>query len=192
LPISMIHLCCLDKKHDARIIGFRLQYPSIFFPGRTQYEEWCVWEAGIHSINLINSINPFSWRSAAAGIAKMKPDCLVVHYWMPFFAPALGSIIRQVKRKIKVPVIGLLHNVEPHEGMRQAKGLAGISLIRVTDLLPCRQRYSRILKSPASVAGTFRFHILFMIFSANLFPVSLPVKISDSIVIRNICFFSGS
>ncbi len=112
----------LDKKHDAHIIGFSLQYPSLFFPGRTQYEN-ITSGSEIQSINLINSINPFSWRSAAERIAKMKPDCLVVHYWMPFFAPALGSIIRQVKRKIRVKVIGLLHNVEPHEGMLAGKRL---------------------------------------------------------------------
>ncbi len=109
-----------DKKHDTHIIGFSLQYPSLFFPGRTQYEKGAP-DTGIRSTNLINSINPLSWRSAAAGIVKMRPDCLVVHYWMPFFAPALGSIIRKVKRKIKVKVIGLLHNVEPHEGMPGGK-----------------------------------------------------------------------
>ncbi len=111
-----------DKKHDTHIIGFSLQYPSLFFPGRTQYEKGTP-VTGIRSTNLINSINPLSWRSAAAGIVKMQPDCLVVHYWMPFFAPALGSIIRQVKSKIKVRVIGLLHNVEPHEGMPGGKRL---------------------------------------------------------------------
>ncbi len=112
----------LDNKHDARIISFSLQYPSLLFPGRTQYED-STSESAVHSINLINSINPFSWHSAAAEIAKMKPDCLVVHYWMPFFAPALGSIIRKVKDKIKVKTIGLLHNVEPHEGMLAGKRL---------------------------------------------------------------------
>ncbi|MFO7924774.1 MAG: glycosyltransferase [Bacteroidales bacterium] len=106
----------LEKKHDAGIIGFSLQYPSVFFPGKSQYEKGAP-HAGVRPKQLINSINPLSWRKAAAEIVKMMPDCLIVHYWMPFFAPALGSVIRRVKKKHKVCVIGLLHNLEPHEKM---------------------------------------------------------------------------
>ena len=112
----------LDKKHEVHIIGFSLQYPSLFFPGQSQYEQGTS-ESGIRSEQIINSINPFSWFTTAGKIIKKKPGCLVVHYWMPFFAPALGTIIRLVKKKLDVRVIGLMHNIKPHESMPARRGL---------------------------------------------------------------------
>ncbi len=112
----------LDISHDPHIINYSLQYPSILFPGRSQYERGAP-HTRSRSRKLINSVNPFTWARSAGEIASMLPDLIVVHYWMPFFAPALGRIIRAVKRKIDVPVAGLLHNIEPHEGMPAGKRL---------------------------------------------------------------------
>ncbi len=112
----------MDKDHDPYIINYSLLYPSLFFPGRSQYEKGAPL-SGARSIKIINSVNFFSWRKTAEKIADMSPDLLVVHYWLPFFAPALGSIIRRVKRRLDIPVVGLLHNVEPHEGMLASKRL---------------------------------------------------------------------
>ncbi len=112
----------LEKNHDTHIIGFSLQYPSVMFPGKTQYEKGAP-RAGARTKHIINSINPLNWNNVSAEIVKMKPDCLIVHYWMPFFAPVMGTIIRRVKKRLKVKVIGLLHNVEPHEGMPAGKML---------------------------------------------------------------------
>lgn len=106
----------LKKKYDAGIINFSLQYPSFLFPGASQYEKGVSRSRDI-SEKLINSINPFTWGTTADEILKKRPDCLVVHYWMPFFSPAFGTIIRRVKRKSDISVIGLLHNIKPHEGM---------------------------------------------------------------------------
>jgi D-inositol-3-phosphate glycosyltransferase len=106
----------LEDIHDARIVGFSMQYPSLFFPGRSQYDTLAP-KPDERIKHLINSINPLSWRKTAAGIVKLKPDSLLVHYWMPFFAPALGTIIRRVKKRADVRVTGLLHNLIPHEAM---------------------------------------------------------------------------
>ncbi len=113
----------LEKNHEPGIIGFTLQYPSFLFPGKSQY----VPEANIakaRSKQLINSVNPLSWRVTVNDVVKSNPELLIVHYWMPFFAPVLGTVIRWVKHKIHIPVIGILHNVEPHEGMPGGKILA--------------------------------------------------------------------
>lgn len=106
----------LVRKHDVRIIGFSLQYPSLLFPGKSQYDKGGRQPAA-GSERLINSINPLSWFITAREIIKFEPDCIIVHYWMPFFAPALGTIVRLVKRKLDVVTIGFLHNVKPHEKM---------------------------------------------------------------------------
>jgi glycosyltransferase involved in cell wall biosynthesis len=105
----------LVSNHEVLIIGFSLQYPSLFFPGKSQFDR----DSGrmTRARRMINTINPFSWFRAADEISRFKPDCIIVHYWMPFFAPALGTIIRLVKKKRDAVTIGLLHNVNPHEKM---------------------------------------------------------------------------
>lgn len=98
------------------IYSFSLQYPSIFFPGETQQEASDRKPpAGIHIKATINSVNPFTWWDTARKIAAEKPDMIVVRFWLPFMAPALGSILKQLRKRLKVPVVGLLDNVVPHE-----------------------------------------------------------------------------
>jgi D-inositol-3-phosphate glycosyltransferase len=113
----------LENEHEVHIVSFSLQYPSILFPGKTQYETGAR-HISVRSRQLINTINPFSWYTAASEIIKLNPDCILVHYWMPFFAPALGTIIRRVKKVIKVKVIGIIHNLNPHERIPAGKLLS--------------------------------------------------------------------
>ncbi len=112
----------INERHEVSIIGFSLQYPSLLFPGKSQYDKDSL-KTTNPSRRLINSINPVSWYLTAREAAKIKPDCIIVHYWMPFFAPALGTIIRVIKREVNTTVIGLLHNINPHERMPASNSL---------------------------------------------------------------------
>jgi glycosyltransferase involved in cell wall biosynthesis len=103
---------------DTSIVSFSLQYPSALFPGSSQLEKSLpnniVNKLKIYQ--LINSINPFSWFKTAKFIAAENPDLLIVRYWLPFFSPALSTIIRRVKRsKSRTLVIAITDNVLPHE-----------------------------------------------------------------------------
>ncbi len=104
-----------QKGIDAEIVSFSLQYPSVLFPGKTQKETEGA--SPPYSIKpLLNSVNPFSWIRASRYILKAAPGCMVVMYWTPFMAPALGSLIRLVKRKNKnIRIIPVVHNLLPHE-----------------------------------------------------------------------------
>ena len=83
-----------DKKGvDVGVVSFSLQYPSLLFPGKTQYEEGNP-PKNIKIDNFINSINPFSWFITAAKINKQNPDYVIIRYWLPFMAPCLGTIAR--------------------------------------------------------------------------------------------------
>lgn len=104
----------LENGIESEIVTFTMQYPSFLFPGKTQFAE------GIGPENLkisryINSVNPISWNKTANYIISQKPDILVVMFWMPFMAPALGKISRKVSTSINCKVIGMMHNVIPHE-----------------------------------------------------------------------------
>lgn len=100
--------------HTVRLYTFTLQYPGFLFPGKTQYsvEEK---SADLTIERSVNSCNPFSWISTGRKIKKDQPDLLLVAYWLPFMAPALGSVCRIAKSNGHTRVIALLHNLIPHE-----------------------------------------------------------------------------
>ncbi len=100
------------KGADVEIYSFSLQYPSFLFPGKTQYE---VGEGpkGISIFPIVNSINPFNWFKVAKKIKKENPDYVIIRYWLPFMAPALGTIAKLIKKTTKV--FAITDNVIPHE-----------------------------------------------------------------------------
>lgn len=99
---------------DCSIVSFSLQYPAILFPGKTQYSsDPPPSNLQIHS--WINSINPLNWLVVGNRIKNMKPDIIVVRYWIPFMGPALGTILRRVKRNKHTKIICIADNVIPHE-----------------------------------------------------------------------------
>ena len=104
----------LAQGYDCSIVSFSLQYPSLLFPGTTQYTTDPPPE-GIKIYSLINSINPFNWFKVGEKIKNWKPDIVVVRYWMPFMAPALGTILRQIKKNKHTRIISITDNVVPHE-----------------------------------------------------------------------------
>jgi glycosyltransferase involved in cell wall biosynthesis len=102
------------KNKDVEIISFSLQYPSIFFPGKSQNKTTNENDLTFKISPIINSINPLSWRKAAKHIAHSKPDKVFIRFWMPFFAPCLGFIGSFLKKK-KINVSGIVDNAIAHE-----------------------------------------------------------------------------
>lgn len=100
--------------HECSIVSFSLQYPGFLFPGTTQYSaDPPPEDIIIHT--LINSVNPLNWLSVGKKLKKWKPDLIVVRYWLPFMGPALGTILRQVKKNKHTKIICIADNVIPHE-----------------------------------------------------------------------------
>ena len=100
--------------YDCKIYTFSLQYPSLLFPGKTQYSE----EEKPEDLKievLVNSINPFNWIKVGKKIAKEKPDVLIFRYWTPFMSPCFGTIARFVKRNKHTKIITIVDNMIPHE-----------------------------------------------------------------------------
>lgn len=102
------------KDHDVKAFTFTRQYPSFLFPGKTQYVTAQDKAKKVDSQAVLDTVNPFSWWSAARKIAAWKPDLLVMKYWMSYLAPSLGTVARLLREK-GVPVITVLDNVIPHE-----------------------------------------------------------------------------
>ena len=104
----------IDEGHECIIYSFSLQYPSFLFPGTTQYSNEPP-PANLKIVTAINSINPFNWIETGNQIKKIRPDIIVVRYWLPFMGPALGTILRRVKKNRHTKIVAITDNILPHE-----------------------------------------------------------------------------
>ena len=104
----------IQSGHDCTIYSFSLQYPSFLFPGKTQFsDEPQPDDITIHSV--INSINPFNWLKIGNRLKKENPDIIIVRFWLPLMGPALGTILRRVRKNKHTRIICIADNVIPHE-----------------------------------------------------------------------------
>lgn len=104
----------IKRGADVSIYSFSLQYPRLLFPGKTQYtNDPAPKDLSIYPI--LNSINPFSWSKVGHLLAQKRPDIVVVRYWLPFLAPALGFVCRKAKKNKHSRIICIADNIIPHE-----------------------------------------------------------------------------
>lgn len=101
----------LGLSHVVKAFNFSLQYPEFLFPGKTQYVREDDPAPALESERCLSTINPLSWASTAKKIRAFAPDLLVVRYWMSWFAPSLGWVLRHCECK----KLAILDNVVPHE-----------------------------------------------------------------------------
>jgi len=104
----------ITQGDDCYICSFSLQYPSFLFPGTTQYSTEPA-PADIKIVSWINSMNPFNWIIVGNRLKKEKPDLVVVRYWLPIMGPALGTILRRVKKNKHTKIVCIADNIIPHE-----------------------------------------------------------------------------
>ena len=99
---------------NTTIYTFSLQYPNFLFPGKTQYSS----EPPPTDLKIkvcINSVYPLNWIQVGNELKNLKPDIIVVRYWLPFMGPALGTILRRVKINRHTKIICIADNIIPHE-----------------------------------------------------------------------------
>jgi D-inositol-3-phosphate glycosyltransferase len=104
----------INSGNDVIIYTFSLQYPGFLFPGKSQYSDQPAPEDLSIKIK-VNSVNPFNWISVGRELRKLSPDLLIIRFWIPLMAPALGTIARIVRKNLHTKVIALADNIIPHE-----------------------------------------------------------------------------
>ncbi len=114
----------LEKSEEIKAYTFTTQYPNLLFPGSTQFVQNDDNADKIDAKRILNTINPFSWLLTGNSIADYAPDMLITKFWMPFFAPSLGTVYKLFKKN-HTKRVAILDNVIPHE-----KRLGDIQLIR--------------------------------------------------------------
>jgi glycosyltransferase involved in cell wall biosynthesis len=103
-----------EQGDDCSIYSFSLQYPSFLFPGKTQYSDEPA-PKDLKIFSVINSINPLNWIRVGNRLKKERADIIVVRYWLPFMGPALGTILRKIRKNHHTKIICIADNVIPHE-----------------------------------------------------------------------------
>ena len=104
----------IDEGHDCSIYSFSLQYPSFLFPGTSQYTDEPAPE-DIEIYSVINSIHPINWYQVGNALNRIRPDIIVVRFWIPLMGPAFGTILRRVRKNKHTRIIAIADNVIPHE-----------------------------------------------------------------------------
>lgn len=104
-----------NKRGDqARVLTFTVQYPSLLFPGKSQYRDGEP-PADVNITRCVSTVNPLNWIKVGQLIRREAPDLLVMKYWTPFMAPCFGTIARIARRNGRTRAVCQIDNVVPHE-----------------------------------------------------------------------------
>ena len=104
----------VGRGHRVQAVTFSRQYPEALFPGKTQLDSGPAPTGVPRAEALLDTLDPRTWTHTARRIADSGADVAVLHYWMPFVAPALGGLARALRRR-GVRVVTVVHNALPHE-----------------------------------------------------------------------------
>ncbi len=83
----------LKKTHNVSILNFEKLYPSIFFPGKSQYKNRS--SDSDKSFRILNPLNIFSWKKAVRKINQMKSDIVIFSYWHPFLLLCIHILLKR-------------------------------------------------------------------------------------------------
>jgi glycosyltransferase involved in cell wall biosynthesis len=136
----------LKRKFNVKVINYKLLYPSILFPGTTQFDKSNVLIKKVENERVINSINPFTWIKAAIKIRKEKPDLIVFDWWHPFFSFCHFIISFLVKKGFENKILFITENFVSHEGYLTDKLLTKIGLKNASAFLALSDKVEKDLR----------------------------------------------
>lgn len=103
-----------QQGYDVVMHTFTTQYPKLLFPGKSQFSDRPA-PSNLEIHRSFSSINPISWIKLGLRLKREQPDMLILRFWLPFMAPAMGTISRIVRRNKKTQILALIDNIIPHE-----------------------------------------------------------------------------
>lgn len=146
----------LKNKFDVKIYNYKLLYPSLLFPGKTQFDESGKTIKQAPNERLVNSINPFNWIKVASFIKKENADLVVFDWWHPFFSFCHFTISRLIKSKYKNKILFITENVISHEANAIDKGLTKLGLSNASSFLSLSDKVERDLEFVANGRKVYR------------------------------------
>ena len=104
----------LMARAEVRGVTFTRQYPEMLFPGRSQRDPTAP-PPRFPVAPLLDSVQPWSWRTAARHLEAFAPGLVLLKWWLPFFGPAFASAVGPLRRRgSRVALV--CDNLVPHEG----------------------------------------------------------------------------
>ena len=103
-----------QQGYDVVMHTFTTQYPELLFPGKSQFSDRPA-PLNLDIYRTFSSINPISWIRLGLRLKREEPDILILRFWLPFMAPAMGTISRIVRKSKKTKILALIDNIIPHE-----------------------------------------------------------------------------
>ena len=149
-----------QRGHEVKIYTFSVQYPSILFPGKTQYVDGPA-PADLHIERVMNTVNPLNWISLGLRLKRERPDMVLMKYWTPFMAPCFGTIARIARTNGVTKFVCQIDNVEPHESHIIDKPCNYYYLRGVDGFVYMSEQVHRELKSYTSAPAIFSPHPMF-------------------------------
>lgn len=106
----------LAARHQVHFISFKRQYPTWLYPGRGDRDLTNTEILDDGAVQIIDSLNPLSWRKAVQEICDFGPEVVIFPWWVVFWSPQFIYMIRAIKSRTQsVRVFFLCHNVIAHE-----------------------------------------------------------------------------
>jgi glycosyltransferase involved in cell wall biosynthesis len=123
---TMLHRA-LRQRAELTTLSFKRQYPAWLFPGETDRDPFRAGysEPGVEYV--IDSMDPRTWRRAAAQLVSAEVQALILPWWTIFFAPLFAYLKRACARR-SIPVVFMCHNVVEHEAALHKVALSRIVL----------------------------------------------------------------
>lgn len=122
----------LTKHDDILAFNYEALYPSILFPGKTQYIEDFN-KSEVYAKPALHSYNMFQWSSAVQKLLQRDTEVYMYSHWHPFFAKSQISVLNNIKRyRPDIQTVGIVHNVIPHENFPLKRHLSR-KLFELTD-----------------------------------------------------------
>lgn len=178
----------LGKAHEVRAFNFTRQYPSFLFPGKTQFVTEEDEAVPVESEALLDTASPFSWGKTARAIREYNPDLLIVRYWMSYFGPSLGYVVRHMSPHCKV--IGILDNVIPHEPHFFDRPLTKYFLKGIDGCITmCQEVKEDLLDIKADAVCTIQPHPIYSHFGNKLAKEEAEEILGIEKGLKNILFF---
>lgn len=125
----------LKNHFEVKIFNYNLLYPSILFPGTTQFDKSKEQIFNIPNERIVNSINPLNWIKTAGIIKKENADLIVFDWWHPFFGFCHGVISFLLRKKYKNKILFITENVVSHEANFVDRSLTRIGLKNASKFL---------------------------------------------------------
>ncbi len=157
----------IGRGHEVTIYTFSVQYPSLLFPGKSQYVDTPAPD-DLRIERAVNTVNPFNWIAVGRRLRRERPDMVLMKYWTPFMAPCFGTIARIARSNGVTRVICQIDNVEPHEHHPTDRPFNRYYLGAVDGFVYMSEQVHGELKAYTSVPMLFSPHPMFENFGAAI------------------------